>query len=105
MADFAPQADQPREQENVADIERNSRYGLRLFTVYLLLYLGYILLSTFMSKMMQEIKIAGVNLSVMYGFGLIIAALILALVYGWLCRNSTGPVPISSNQTGAGGDQ
>ena len=29
---------------------------------------------------------AGVNLAILYGFGLIIAALVLALIYGWLCK-------------------
>ncbi|MCA9039906.1 MAG: DUF485 domain-containing protein [Planctomycetaceae bacterium] len=101
MADFAPHANQSQEQEDAADIERNTRYGLRLFTVYLFLYLGYILLSTFTPQMMQDIKIGGVNLSVMYGFGLIIAALILALIYGWLCRQNSGSE--STDETTAGG--
>ncbi|QDU80692.1 hypothetical protein Pla110_24240 [Polystyrenella longa] len=101
MADFAPHASDNREQENASDIERNTRYGLRLFTVYLLLYLGYILLSTFTPKMMQDIKIAGVNLSVMYGFGLIIAAWVLALIYGWLCRDITPADSTTSTKGGA----
>jgi hypothetical protein len=29
-----------------------------------------------------------VNLAIWYGFGLILAALILALIYGWACRSS-----------------
>ena len=29
---------------------------------------------------------AGVNVAVLWGFGLIAAAFVLALVYGWLCR-------------------
>jgi uncharacterized membrane protein (DUF485 family) len=29
---------------------------------------------------------AGVNVAVAYGMGLIAAALVLALVYSWLCR-------------------
>jgi uncharacterized membrane protein (DUF485 family) len=30
--------------------------------------------------------VAGVNLAIVYGMGLIAAALVLALVYAWLCR-------------------
>ena len=33
----------------------------------------------------------GLNLAIVYGFGLIIAALVLALVYSWLCRASAEP--------------
>jgi uncharacterized membrane protein (DUF485 family) len=35
---------------------------------------------------LMERTIAGVTLAIMSGFGLIIAAFVLALVYGWLCR-------------------
>ncbi len=88
MADFAPHATQNDEQEHADDILRNTRYGLKLFAVYLALYVGFLLLSTFAGQMMQDVKILGVNLSVIYGFTLIIAAFVLALVYGWLCRSN-----------------
>ena len=29
--------------------------------------------------------VAGLNLAVVYGFGLIVLAMILALIYNWLC--------------------
>lgn len=64
---------------------RNSRYGLALFAVYLLLYGGFVLLSAFAPEMMERQPLAGLNLAVLYGFGLIIAAFVLALLYGWLC--------------------
>jgi uncharacterized membrane protein (DUF485 family) len=40
---------------------------------------------------MADEVVAGLNLAIVYGFGLIIAALVLAAVYGWLCRTSRGP--------------
>ena len=65
---------------------RNARIGLVLFGVYLLLYGGFVLLSAFSPDTMESTPVAGINLAILYGFGLIAAALILALVYGWLCR-------------------
>jgi uncharacterized membrane protein (DUF485 family) len=65
---------------------RNSRYGLALFSVYLLLYGGFVLLNAFAPAQMERTPISGVNLAILYGFGLIAAALVLALIYGWLCR-------------------
>ena len=65
---------------------RNSRYGLALFAVYLALYAGFMLLNAFLPQLMEHTPVAGVNLAILYGFGLIVAALLLALVYGWLCR-------------------
>jgi uncharacterized membrane protein (DUF485 family) len=65
---------------------RNTRYGLVLFAVYLLLYGGFMLLNVFAPAVMAVVLLAGVNVAVLYGIGLIVAALVLALVYGWLCR-------------------
>ena len=65
---------------------RNSRIGVVLFLVYLALYAGFVLLAAFSPKTMQRTPYAGVNLAISYGFALIIAALVLALLYGVLCR-------------------
>ncbi len=65
---------------------RNARIGLILFAVYLLLYGGFVMLNAFSPQTMEVTPIAGVNLAILYGFTLIVAALLLALVYGWLCR-------------------
>jgi uncharacterized membrane protein (DUF485 family) len=68
---------------------RNARIGLALFSLYLLLYSGFVLLAAFSPETMERTPLAGVNLAIWYGFGLIAAAFILALVYGWLCRSTT----------------
>ena len=65
---------------------RNARIGLVLFAVYLLLYGGFVLINALAPQTMETTPLAGVNLAILYGFGLIIAALVLSLVYGWLCR-------------------
>lgn len=65
---------------------RNSRIGLVLFAVYLLLYGGFVFLNAFAAEVMETTPIAGVNLAILYGFGLIVAALVLALIYGFLCN-------------------
>ena len=65
---------------------RNSRIGLKLFAFYLLLYGGFVLLNTFSPTTMEATPVAGINVAILYGFGLIVAAFVLALVYGLLCR-------------------
>ena len=65
---------------------RNSRYGLWLFGLYLLLYGGFMGLSAFEPQLMSKTPFGGVNLAILYGFGLIVAALVLALIYMILCR-------------------
>ena len=81
---------------------RTTRIGLSLFAVYLLLYGGFVLLAAFSPETMEARPLAGVNLAIWYGFGLIVAAIVLALVYGWACRASARP---SRDDTDADGGQ
>ena len=65
--------------------ERNARIGMILFIVYLVLYVGFVFLNTFSAETMEMLPYRGVNLAIWYGFGLIISAFVLALLYGALC--------------------
>lgn len=68
--------------------QRNARWGLVLFAIYLAFYGAFVGIAAFSPETMRRIPAAGVNLAVWYGFALIAAAMALALVYGWLCRPS-----------------
>ena len=68
---------------------RNTRLGLLFFGVYLLLYSGFVLLAAFSPESMERTPLAGVNVAIWYGFGLIVAAIVMALVYGWMCGAKT----------------
>jgi len=87
MAGFDHGTNEPEEQENIETISRNTRLGLKLFTIYLALYGGFVFLNTFSPAKMEIVIFAGLNLAIVYGFTLIVAAFVLALIYGWLCRN------------------
>lgn len=68
-----------------------SRVGLILFGVYLVLYSGFVLLAAYSPDTMERTPLAGVNLAIWYGFGLIAVAILLAVIYGLLCGlRSTG---------------
>ena len=62
----------------------HARAGLKLFAVYVALYAGFIALAVFQAPLMGR-PLFGVNLAIVYGFGLIGAALLLAVVYMLLC--------------------
>lgn len=72
---------------------RHSRIGLALFGFYLLLYGGFVLLAAFSPSTMERTPLAGVNLAIWYGFGLIGAAILMALIYGWTSRASAATPP------------
>ncbi len=65
---------------------RNNRLAIVFFSLYLLLYAGFILLNIAAPEVMEWQPWAGVNLAIWYGFGLIFVAIILAFLYGSLCR-------------------
>ncbi len=68
--------------------QRNARIGLVLFGVYLLLYGGFVLLNAFSPETMELTPLEGINLAILYGFGLIVAAVVMSIVYGLLCKPS-----------------
>ena len=68
----------------------DARLGLTLFFAYLALYVGFIALSAFAPDIMASAPFGGVNLAVLYGIGLILVAVALALVY-MLLRKSDEP--------------
>jgi uncharacterized membrane protein (DUF485 family) len=68
----------------------NARLGLWLFLVYVILYGGFMGLAAFAPQVMAKKPFGGVNLAILYGLGLIVAAFVLALVYAVLCRREGG---------------
>lgn len=87
--DTDDRAEQPI--ENAADVKRNSRLGIIMFLIYVVFYGGFMLLSAFKPEVMSSPSLAGINLSVIYGFLLIVLAIIFAVIYMVLCtRESKG---------------
>lgn len=64
---------------------RNARLGHLLFVIYTVLYGAFVLLNAFRPAVMEATPLFGINLAILYGFGLIAAAFLFALTYGLLC--------------------
>lgn len=64
-----------------------SRLGVWMFIIYALFYVGFVAINIASPLSMESIIAFGLNLATVYGFALIIGALILALIYDRLCRN------------------
>lgn len=88
MAGLDFKAPVAKEQEDEAVVAHNTRMGVVLFIVYVVFYGGFMALSAFKPEIMSRPFMGGANLSIVYGFALIIAALVVALIYMKVCRKS-----------------
>jgi uncharacterized membrane protein (DUF485 family) len=79
MADQQSAAEQTYER-------RKSTVGIRMTILYSIVYAGFVALSVFQPAWMGVRALLGLNLAVTYGLGLIIVAIVFALVYNHLCR-------------------
>jgi uncharacterized membrane protein (DUF485 family) len=63
-----------------------SRIGIWMFAAYSIIYAAFIIINVIDPKLMG-LDIGNLNLAIVYGFGLIVIALILALVYNAICNS------------------
>ena len=61
------------------------RLGAWMFLLYALVYAGFVVINLVRPAAMEIVLFGGLNLAVVYGFGLIVFALLLALVYSRAC--------------------
>ena len=74
------------EKEDDAVIARRTRIGLWLLAVYGSVYAAFIGLCAFGSKAMASWAPWEIPFSIWYGMGLMVGAMLMALLYGRLCR-------------------
>lgn len=61
------------------------RLGVFMFIIYAAIYAGFVVINLAKPSLMGKAVFEGLNLAVVYGFGLIVVALIMALVYNRAC--------------------
>ncbi len=76
-------ANTPTEKDHA--IAYKTRLGVQMFFVYALVYAGFVLINIIKPIWMEKKIIFDLNLAVVYGFGLIILSLVMALFYNYLC--------------------
>lgn len=62
-----------------------TRFGIIMFVIYSLIYVGFVAINVVKPSLMAIPVIFGLNLAVVYGVGLIVIALVLALIYNHGC--------------------
>lgn len=74
--------------EKDAAYEAKQKIGLILFGIYCAIYAGFVIINTLSPVTMEIIVFLGLNLAVVYGFGLIILAIIMGLAYNYICTQT-----------------
>ena len=83
MTDEMSAAERHAASTQLSDTERsNAKLGIILFLVYLAFYGGFVLVNAFQADLMDTVVFAGLNLAVVYGFALIVVAIVMSMVYG-----------------------
>jgi uncharacterized membrane protein (DUF485 family) len=78
-----------------------TRLGVVMFIIYCVVYAGFVFTNVLTEgRAMQTIVVAGLNLAVVYGVGLIVFALVLALLYNHLCTRKEREMAGGSNDEG-----
>ena len=73
-------------------IAYKSKLGIKLFFVYALVYVVFVAINTVKPTLMDVKVLFGVNLASIYGFFLILLAIILGLVYNAICSKKEAQV-------------
>ena len=81
-------------------IDYKKRIGAYMFALYSLVYAGFVVINIVSPVLMEKIIFAGLNLAVVYGFGLIVFALFLALIYNMMCAKEEHRVNCPDKKTG-----
>lgn len=66
---------------------KKSRLGVALFFVYLLIYAGFVIIGLYDPELMGAKTLGSQNLAIVYGFGLIILAIVMGFIYNMICTN------------------
>lgn len=64
---------------------KKAKLGVILFFVYTFIYSGFVLIGLTKPELMGLEVIGGQNIAIIYGFGLIILAIIMGFVYNFFC--------------------
>jgi hypothetical protein len=63
------------------------RLGVWMFGCYSLFYAAFVAINLLSPLLMEKTVLLGMNLATVYGFALIIVALVQALIYDGICRS------------------
>ncbi|MFA4852506.1 MAG: DUF485 domain-containing protein [Bacteroidales bacterium] len=71
--------------ENDNAASKKAKLGIVLFFFYLIIYAGFVFIGLACPELMGVHALGKQNLAIVYGFGLIILAIVMGFIYNALC--------------------
>jgi len=65
--------------------EKKAKLGVKMFFIYTLVYAGFVLIGLTKPELMGLEVLGGQNIAIVYGFGLIVLAIIMGFIYNYFC--------------------
>lgn len=65
--------------------KKKAKLGVWLFILYTTVYAIFVAIGVLNYEAMGKIVLGNQNLAVVFGFGLIVLAIIMGLIYNWIC--------------------
>ena len=62
-----------------------AKLGVKMFIVYTLVYAGFVVIGLTKPELMGLELFGGQNIAIIYGFGLIVLAIIMGFIYNYFC--------------------
>ncbi len=69
-------------------VKYKTRVGLILFVVYFIIYAGFVGINALKPELMGAEVFFGLNVACTYGFGLIVLAIVLGVIYNAICTRA-----------------
>jgi len=66
---------------------QKAKIGLILFFFYLIVYAGFVAIGLLEPDLMGQKLLLGQNVAIIYGFGLIILAIVMGFIYNKICSD------------------
>jgi uncharacterized membrane protein (DUF485 family) len=64
---------------------KKAKLGIKLFIFYILIYAGFVVIGLVDPELMGFHVIGKQNLAIVYGFGLIVLAIVMGFIYNAMC--------------------
>lgn len=75
---------------------KKTKLGIIFFFIYFIFYAGFVAIGVLNYELMAINVFKGINLAVFYGIGLIVFAVILGILYNYLCSRYENNMNLAS---------